>query len=48
MVGMPGTKLFFEGLWALMRLQIIPECLGGAGRHLIHWEIDNAIFKEAG
>jgi len=48
MVGMPGTKPFFEGLWALMRLQIIPECLGGVGQHLIHWEIDNAIFKEAG
>jgi len=47
-VGMPGTKSFFEGLWALMRLQIIPEHLGGAGRHLIHWEIDDAVFKEAG
>jgi len=47
-VGMPGTKSFFKGLWALMRLQIIPECLGGAGRHLIHWEINDAIFKEAG
>jgi len=47
-VGMPGTKLFFEGLWALMRLQIIPEHLGGAGGYLIHWEIDDAVFKEAG
>ena len=47
-VGMPGTKSFFEGLWALIRLQIVPEHLGGAGRHLIHWEIDNAVFKEAG
>ncbi|KAI9511175.1 hypothetical protein F5148DRAFT_1325492 [Russula earlei] len=47
-VGMPGTKPFFEGLWALMRLQVVPERLGGAGGHLIHWEIDDAVFKEAG
>ena len=47
-VGMPGTKPFFEGLWALMRLQVVPERLGGGGRHLIHWEIDDAVFKEAG
>jgi len=47
-VGMPGTKPFFEGLWALMRLQIVPVRLGGAGGHLIHWEIDDAVFKEAG
>ena len=47
-VGMPGTKPFFEGLWALMRLQIVPERLGGAGGHHIHWEIDDAVFKESG
>ncbi|KAI0268760.1 hypothetical protein BC834DRAFT_821036 [Gloeopeniophorella convolvens] len=47
-VGMPGTKPFFEGLWALMRLQVVPERLGGAGGHRIHWEIDDAVFKEAG
>ncbi|KAI0305451.1 hypothetical protein B0F90DRAFT_1666348 [Multifurca ochricompacta] len=47
-VGMPGTKPFFEGLWALMRLQLIPERLGGAGGRRIDWEIDDAVFKEAG
>jgi hypothetical protein len=47
-VGMPGTKPFFEGLWALMRLQVVPEHLGGAGGHHIHWEIDDAVFKESG
>jgi len=47
-VGMPGTKPFFEGLWALMRLQVVPEHLGGAGGHYIHWEIDDAVFKESG
>lgn len=47
-VGMPGTKPFFEGLWALMRLQGVPERLGGAGGYRIHWEIDDAVFKESG
>ncbi|KAI0055157.1 hypothetical protein BV25DRAFT_285724 [Artomyces pyxidatus] len=46
-MGMPGTKPFFEGLWALMRLQVVPEHLGGAGPYRIHWEIDDAVFKEA-
>jgi len=46
-VGMPGTKPFFEGLWAVMRLQVIPQNLGGAGGHRIEWEIDDAVFKEA-
>ncbi|KAH9949602.1 hypothetical protein B0H21DRAFT_727597 [Amylocystis lapponica] len=46
-VGMPGTKPFFEALWAVMRLQVIPEHLGGAGGYRIEWEIDDAVFKEA-
>ncbi|KAI0930484.1 hypothetical protein AcW1_009154 [Taiwanofungus camphoratus] len=46
-MGMPGTKPFFEGLWAVMRLQVIPEHLGGAGGYRIEWEIDDAVFKEA-
>ncbi|TCD69828.1 hypothetical protein EIP91_006141 [Steccherinum ochraceum] len=46
-VGMPGTKPFFEGFWAVMRLQVIPQDLGGAGGHRIEWEIDDAVFKEA-
>ncbi|KIM74344.1 hypothetical protein PILCRDRAFT_707498 [Piloderma croceum F 1598] len=45
--GMPGTKPFFEGLWAVMRLQVIPEQLGGAGGNKIEWEFDDAVFKEA-
>jgi hypothetical protein len=46
-MGMPGTKPFFEALWAIMRLQVIPEELGGAGRNRIEWELDDAVFKEA-
>ncbi|TFK16754.1 hypothetical protein FA15DRAFT_676574 [Coprinopsis marcescibilis] len=46
-IGMPGTKPFFEALWAVMRLQVIPESLGGAGRNRIEWEFDDAVFKEA-
>ncbi|KAI0789113.1 hypothetical protein C8Q75DRAFT_718637 [Abortiporus biennis] len=46
-MGMPGTKPFFEGLWAVFRLQVIPEELGGAGNRRIEWEIDDAVFKEA-
>lgn len=46
-MGMPGTKPFFQGLWAVMRLQVIPEKLGGAGIRRIEWEIDDAVFKEA-
>ena len=46
-MGMPGTKPFFEGLWAVMRLSVIPVRLGGAGGLRIEWEIDDAVFKEA-
>ncbi len=46
-MGMPGTKPFFEGLGAVMRLQVVPENLGGAGARRIEWEIDDAVFKEA-
>ncbi|KAJ2917750.1 hypothetical protein MD484_g2634, partial [Candolleomyces efflorescens] len=45
--GLPGTKPFFEALWAVMRLQVIPEELGGAGRNRIEWEFDDAVFQEA-
>jgi hypothetical protein len=44
---MPGTKPFFEALWAVMRLQVLPIELGGAGPRRIEWEIDDAVFKEA-
>jgi len=46
-MGMPGTQPFFEALWAVLRLQVIPEHLGGAGGHRIEWEFDDAVFKEA-
>jgi hypothetical protein len=44
---MPGTKPFFEGLWAVMRLQIVSEIFGGAENYCIQWEVDDAVFKEA-
>lgn len=46
-MGMPGTKPFFEALWAVMRLQVVPEHLGGAGPNRLHWEFDDAVFKES-
>ncbi|KAF8070605.1 hypothetical protein FPV67DRAFT_1487977 [Lyophyllum atratum] len=46
-MGMPGTQPFFESLWAIFRLQVIPENLGGAGSYRIEWEFDDAVFKEA-
>ncbi|KAI5123062.1 hypothetical protein M0805_000496 [Coniferiporia weirii] len=46
-VGMPGTKPFFESLWAVMRLQVVPENLGGAGCKRIEWEFDDAVFMES-
>ena len=46
-VGMPGAKPFFESLWTVMRLQVVPENLGGAGSRLIDWEFDDAVFMES-
>jgi hypothetical protein len=46
-MGMPGTQPFFEALWAVMRLQVVPENIGGAGGNRIDWEFDDAVFKEA-
>ena len=46
-MGMSSTKPFFEALWAVMRLQLISEELGGAGRNRIEWELDDAVIKEA-
>lgn len=45
--GMPGTRPFFQGLWALLRLQVLPTALGGAGSKRIQWEIDDAVFQES-
>ena len=46
-LAMPGARPFFEALWAVMRLQTLPENLGGAGSRRITWEIDDAVFQEA-
>lgn len=46
-MGMPGTKPFFQALWAILRLQVVPEPLGGAGANRIRWEFDDAVFKES-
>jgi hypothetical protein len=45
--GNVGTKPFFEGLYAVLRLQGLPENLGGAGGKRIAWELDDAVFKES-
>ncbi|KAI3618740.1 hypothetical protein WG66_016530 [Moniliophthora roreri] len=46
-MGMPGPQPFFQSLWAIMRLQVLPENVGGAGRNRIEWQFDDAVFKEA-
>ncbi|KAJ3830134.1 hypothetical protein EV361DRAFT_642097 [Lentinula raphanica] len=46
-MGMPGPQPFFQALWAVMRLQAVPENIGGAGRYRIEWEFDDAVLKEA-
>ena len=46
-ISMPGTRPFFEGLWASMRLQVVPEDLGGGGSNRIEWEFDDAVFMES-
>lgn len=45
---MPGTAPFFQTLWAILRLQSLPEGLGGAGSRRIEWELDDAVFMESG
>ncbi|KAJ7496090.1 hypothetical protein B0H11DRAFT_883840 [Mycena galericulata] len=47
-MGMPGPQPFFQALWAMMRLQIVPEGIGGAGRNKIEWEFDDAVLRETG
>jgi hypothetical protein len=43
----PGTKPFFDGLFTALRLQSLPEYLGGAGGFRMEWEIDDAVFRES-
>ncbi|KAJ6500119.1 hypothetical protein C8R47DRAFT_1175450 [Mycena vitilis] len=47
-MGMPGPQPFFQTLWAIMRLQVVPEGIGGAGRNRIEWEFDDAVLRETG
>ncbi|KAG9012813.1 hypothetical protein FRB93_001367 [Tulasnella sp. JGI-2019a] len=44
----PGTLPFFEGLHGVLRLQLLPANLGGAGQQRIEWEVDDAVFMESG
>jgi hypothetical protein len=37
-----------RAVWAIMRLQIVPEDIGGAGRNKIEWEFDDAVLRETG
>lgn len=46
-LGMPGPQPFFTALWALFRLQVVPDKHGGAGNRRIEWEFDDAVLKES-
>lgn len=44
-----GVEPFFRALYTLLRLQSLgPRSVGGAGQHRIVWEMDDAVFMEAG
>nr|GAT44644.1 predicted protein [Mycena chlorophos] len=46
--GKEGTiRTVRKSLWAIMRLQIVPETIGGAGRNVICWEFDDAVLRES-
>lgn len=45
---MPGTHPFFKGLYGALRVQSLPERFGGAGPKRVEWEVDVAVFSEAG
>merc|ERR1711939_438033 len=46
---LPGTHPFFRGLCALLLLQCeAAGKSGGAGKHRLEWEVDVAVFTEAG
>lgn len=48
MKGLPGTQPFFRSLYTLLRLQGLKASKGGAGKRRAEWEIDTAVFSEAG
>lgn len=44
-----GVEPFFRALFTLLRLQSLgPRSVGGAGQNRIVWEMDDAVFMEAG
>ncbi|GAA5969137.1 hypothetical protein JCM3765_002189 [Sporobolomyces pararoseus] len=44
----PGTHPFFRSLFAALWLQSIEPGRGGAGARRVEWEVDLAVFTEAG
>lgn len=45
---MPGTHPFFRSLYAALYLQGLQSAKGGAGGRCVEWEVDVAVFSEAG
>lgn len=45
---MPGTHPFFRSLYAALYLQGLESAKGGAGARCVEWEVDVAVFSEAG
>ncbi|BGP32628.1 hypothetical protein JCM10296v2_004409 [Rhodotorula toruloides] len=46
--GLPGTHPFFKALFGAMWLQAMDGRRGGAGGKCVAWEVDVAVFTEAG
>ncbi|KAI5474767.1 hypothetical protein MNV49_002500 [Pseudohyphozyma bogoriensis] len=46
--GLVGTHPFFRSLYAVLMLQAMEAGKGGAGRRRVTWEVDVAVFGEAG
>ncbi|GAA5973829.1 hypothetical protein JCM11641_003180 [Rhodosporidiobolus odoratus] len=45
---MPGAHPFFKSLFAVLWLQGLDSRKGGAGARCVEWEVDLAVFSEAG
>ncbi|GAA6054581.1 hypothetical protein JCM3770_000061 [Rhodotorula araucariae] len=45
---MPGTHPFFKALFAALWVQAMDPRAGGAGERVVDWEVDMAVFTEAG
>ncbi|BGP48741.1 hypothetical protein JCM10450v2_004617 [Rhodotorula kratochvilovae] len=45
---MPGTHPFFTALFAALWVQAMDSRRGGAGERIVEWEVDVAVFTEAG